>query len=146
MNTPKIESSKKEKWAAFIMLPLLLLGLWLAWSATHDSRVAELNDMLGKNAELSEYPYEFRVFELNDGVATMSSPRSPQSSVLQALKIIEPSLSVANANKPEVIAAQKKLAKLQFKAKDLVLSQPDVSAVEWRLDRAWLLSNGAILD
>ncbi len=144
--SPRVASSRKEKLAALIFLPLIAIGLWLVWSSTHDPRVDELNDMLMLDEELAAYPYHFRVFELENGVAVMSSPRSPQSSVLQALKIIAPEMSVADPNRPEVIAAQKKLAGLQMKARKLVIAQPDVDEVQWRLDRGWLKAHGAFLD
>ncbi|MGV6859136.1 MAG: hypothetical protein ACWA5X_09195 [bacterium] len=143
---PRLASSKTEKLAAWILLPLLLVGVWFGWNATHDPRVAQLNEVLQADEALAAYPYKFHVFELNDGIATMSSPRSPESSVLQALKIISPDLSVADPNRPDVIAAQKKLAHLQTHAKKLVLSQPDITSVEWRLDRGWLKAHGAFLE
>ncbi len=103
-----VKPSRRGPPVALLLLPALLLGLWFVWGAVHDPRVSELNGMLAMNEKLRNYPYRFRVFELNEGVAIMSSPRSARSSVLQALKIIDPGLNVSDPNKADVIAAQKK--------------------------------------
>ena len=138
----KVPASKTEKIAAAILLPLLLLGLWFVWNSTHDSRVAEINALLQADAEIAAYPYRFRVVALRDHTAVVTSPRNAQSSILRALKIIEPELNLTNPDSPEVIAAQKRLASVQKKAKRIVLSQPDIERIDWRLDRNWLRLHG----
>lgn len=136
---------EREKKLAYVVIPLLIIGLVVTWFMVNSPRVSELNQMLAANTELAAYPYSFRVLSLDGDTAVMTSPRSAQSSVLQALKIIKPDMSVADPNSAPVIAAQKELAELQFKAKDLVLAQPDINDVRWELDKNWLLANGAVV-
>jgi hypothetical protein len=128
---------------------LFLLSLAIAilayWFFNYDPRVNELNDLLSQDSELSDYPYQFKVFELDNGTAVMSSPRSSQVSVFKFLSIIKPTLS-NNSNNPEVIAAEKELAHIQQKAKKMVLSQPDVNQVRWQLDKSWFANYGIIID
>lgn len=138
--------SDKEKKILWILIPVLVIGLAATWLVNNSPRVGQINEMLASNAELAAYPYPFRVLALEGETAVMSSPRSPQSSVLQALKIIYPNMSFSDPNSQAVIDVQKELAQLQFKAKDLVLAQPDVSEVRWELDKSWLRSHGAIVD
>lgn len=138
--------SDREKKIAWFLFPFLIIGLATTWFLLNSPRVGQLNKMLASNQELASYPYSFRVFAVEGETAVMSSPRSPESSVLQALKIIHPDMSFSDPNSEPVIAVQKELARLQYKAKDLVLAQPDISEVRWELDRAWLRSHGAIVD
>jgi hypothetical protein len=112
----------------------------------YDPRVSELNDLLSQETELSRYPYQFKVIELDKGTAVMSSPRSPQVSVLKFLSIIKPELRRKNPDSPEVIAAQEELAYHQQKAKKIVLSQPDVNQVRWELDKGWFAGYGIYID
>lgn len=137
--------SPREKQVAMVLIPLLILGLAFTWLMVNSPRVGELNDMLAANTELAAYPYPFRVLTIEGETAVMSSPRSPESSVLQALRIIRPDVSVADPNSAAVIALQKELAELQFLAKDLVLAQPDIEKIRWELDVSWLRENGAIV-
>ncbi len=137
-----VPASRSEKIAAAILTPLLVIGLWFAWNATHHSRVAEINRLLQADPLIAAYPYRFRIVELHDHTAVVTSPRNAQSSILRALKIIEPKLDLSNPDSPEVIAAQKRLASVQKKTKRIVLSQPDVENIEWRLDRNWLRLHG----
>lgn len=144
-NSQQDAFSDREKKIAIVLIPLLLLGLLTTWFLVNSPRVSELNNMLSAHTELANYPYPFRVLAIDGETAVMSSPRSPQSSVLQALKIIKPGLNVRDSNSAAVIAAQKELAELQFLAKDLVLAQPDISDVRWELDKGWLRDHGAIV-
>jgi len=126
----------------FISLTIAILAYW---GLNYDPRVSELNDLLSQDSELRDYPYQFKVFELNQGTAVMSTPRSPQVSVLKFLSIIKPTLS-KNPDSPEVIAAQKELANLQQKANKMVLSQADVNQVRWQLDKSWFANYGIYID
>ncbi len=128
-----------------LFLISLAIAILAYWGFNYDPRVSELNDLLSQDSELSNYPYKFKVFELDKGTAVMSTPRSPQVSVLKFLSIIKPTLS-KNADNPEVIAAQKELANLQQKAKKMVLSQADVNQVRWQLDKSWFANYGIIID
>ncbi len=126
-----------------IILAITVLGYW---ALNYDPRVNELNAFLSQDAELSNYPYQFKVIELEEGKAVMSSPRSPQVSVLRFLSIIKPELSRNNPDSPALIAAQKELANLQQKAKKMILSQADVHQIRWELDKSWFASYGVYVD
>lgn len=128
-----------------LFLIALAIAILAYWGFNYDPRVSELNTLLSQDSELSDYPYKFKVFELDNGTAVMSTPRSPQVSVLKFLSIIKPTLS-KNSDSPEVIAAQKELAHLQQKAKKIVLSQPDINQVRWQLDKSWFANYGIIID
>jgi len=129
-----------------LFLITLATVLLAYWALNYDPRVSELNDLLSQETELSRYPYQFKVIELDKGTAVMSSPRSPQVSVLKFLSIIKPELRRKNPDSPEVIAAQKELAHHQQKAKKMVLSQPDVNQVRWELDKGWFAGYGIYVD
>lgn len=112
---------------------------------TRDPRVGELNDLLDADPQLADYPYRFRVLELDDGVAVMSSPRSAEVSVTRFLGAAFPRLRNLPATDPAMMAAQQELAERQGHAAALVRAQPDVSDVRWELDRRWLQSHGVEL-
>ncbi len=126
-----------------ITIAVAFIGNWI-WN--YNPRVGELNDLLSEDVELANYPYQFTVMELKDGNAIMSSPRSAQVSVLKFLSIVKPELRNMDSDSPEVIAAQKELAKLQSKAKKLILMQADVNRVSWKIDKSWFSSYGVYLD
>ncbi|RKZ40625.1 MAG: hypothetical protein DRQ49_07785 [Gammaproteobacteria bacterium] len=133
-----------SKYTLFLVtLAIAILAYW-AWN--YDPRVSELNSLLSQDSELGSYPYQFKVIELNNGMAVISSPRSAQVSVLKFLSIIKPNLPRNDTNHPEVIAAQKELAHHQQKAKKMVLSQPDVNQVNWELDKSWFAGYGIYVD
>lgn len=133
-----------SKYNLFLLsIVIAFIGYWI-WN--YDPRVSELNDLLSDDVELANYPYQFRVMELKDGNAIMSSPRSAQVSVLKFLSIVKPELRHKDSDSPEVIAAQKELANLQAKAKKLILKQADVNQVSWKIDKSWFAGYGIYVD
>ncbi len=110
-----------------------------------DERVEALNVMLAADTTLQDYPYQFRVLSLEDGVAVMSSPRSAEVPVMQFLRTAFPELSRTAVDDPAMMAAQDALTKVQVRAQDLVLEQADVSAVTWELDERWFNEHGVFL-
>jgi hypothetical protein len=133
-----------SKYNLFLLtIAVAFIGNWI-WN--YNPRVGELNDLLSEDTELANYSYQFKLMELKDGNAVMSSPRTAQVSVLRFLSIVKPELANKNSDSPEVIAAQKELAKLQSKAKKLILSQADVNHVIWKIDKSWFASYGVYLD
>ncbi len=110
-----------------------------------DERVEALNVMLAADTSLQDYPYQFRVLSLKDGVAVMSSPRSAEVPVMQFLRTAFPELSRTAVDDPAMMAAQDALTKVQVRAQDLVLEQADVSAVTWELDERWFNEHGVFL-
>lgn len=115
------------------------------WLAGRDGRVSELNAMLARDAELTAYPYQFRVLSLENGVARMTSPRSAELSAIQGLRIMFPELKAESAVSESMVEAQKALAAIQSRAADLVTQQPDVTRVAWVLDERWLNMNGVFV-
>lgn len=98
------------------------------------------------SAELKAYPYAFRVWTLEGGVATMGSPRSPKMPVYRMIRAIDPTLSGKSPDNPDFVAAEKAMAKAQWEARAIVLAQPGVTEVKWELDRNWLISRQVPLD
>jgi len=68
----------------------------LVWAFYEDLMVAKLNDLLEADTALAAYPYRFRVLRLENGIATMSTPRSFAFPVYRALGILYPLLSAEN--------------------------------------------------
>jgi hypothetical protein len=126
-----------------IVLGVIVLGL-LAWwvSAIWQPRVWELNESLESDPTIAEYPYQFRVVAFEDGVATLSTPRSFQVPAYRFLQIIHPDLAGMDQNDQRMIAAQQDLINHQKRAQGLILAQPDVDSVTWELDVKWLADHG----
>lgn len=119
---------------------VILAGWWL--SSSWQPEVWKLNEQLEEDAKLSDYPYQFRVKHLEDGVATLSSPRNAQVPAMRFLEILHPELASLAQDDPKVVAAQQDLIDHQKRAQDMVLSQPDVERVNWELDVQWLANHG----
>lgn len=119
---------------------LVLLGFWLysLWTP----RVWEFNDLLEAEPVVAAYPYAFRVTKFNDGIATLSTPRSFAFPAIRFLPILEPELANLAQDDPRMVAAQQRLIDAQQRAMELVQSQPDVRGVRWELDIAWLADHG----
>ncbi len=116
----------------------LVYWAYSAWQP----RVWELNDMLESDPVIADYPYPFRLRSLADGVAILSTPRSPAFPAVQFLALIHPGLANKAQDDPEMIAAQQELIDHQRRAQDLLLAQPDVERVDWELDTRWLSDHG----
>ncbi len=129
-----------------LIILALVLGLALLWFVRQDPAFNNLNGVLKTDTELAAYPYQIRVLKLENGVATLSSPRSAQVSVLQFFNIAFPNLDTSNPDTPEMIAAQKKLAHLQEKAAELTKEQPGIQEVQWEIDKSWYASHGLIVE
>jgi hypothetical protein len=121
-------------------LVLVLAALWVysIWSP----RVWEINDLLESDPLISAYPYQFRLRSLDNGVATISTPRSFDVPAIQFLAIVHPGLASLAQDDPRMIAAQQKLIDAQQRAMGLVQAQPDVQTVAWELDVRWLEDHG----
>jgi hypothetical protein len=126
-----------------IVLGVVVIALVAWWiSSIWQPRVWEINDMLETDAKLAEYPYQFQVVSLDNGVATLSSPRNFKVPAIRFLEIIHPELAGLAQDDPKVIAAQQDLIDHQKRAQGLVLGQPDVERVTWQLDVQWLADHG----
>ena len=124
-----------------IFLGVVLLGL-LFWVFYEDPQVAALNELLDKDAELATYPYQFRVFSLHDGMAVMGTPRSAEFPAFRALGILFPGLANRDQDDPELMQAQLEMARLQERARRLVLESGKAAQVRWELDSNWLSEHG----
>lgn len=127
---------------AIVVLALVLAAL-VYWMQ-RDRQVDALNEAIARNgsAALRAYPYQFRVLRLENGVATMTTPRSPQVPVYRMIRAIDPNLKPRDTRDPDFVAAEKALAAVQEEARRIVLSQPEVKSVKWELDRNWLIDHG----
>lgn len=124
---------------------VIVLAAGIYWMNL-DSRVADINAVLARDGELAEYPYPFRVLTLENGVATMSSPRSADVPVMRFLRTAFPELGATSVDHPDMMAAQDELAERQSRAAQLVKSQPDVSAIRWVIDERWFNEHGVFLN
>ena len=136
------ESSKREMLLFGGIILTIVFALLLLWRSQNDPRVAELNHMLSTDSEISSFSYPFRVFSVKENTAFVSTPRSPEMSVLRFLEIDQPQLDISNPDSPKVIAAQKALASVQSKVHKLILSHTKIDKVEWQLDKLWYLEHG----
>jgi hypothetical protein len=123
----------------------VVTALALLYFVNRDPRVGELNAQLEAAPELADYPYRFRVLELADGIAVMSTPRSAEVPVSRFLHAAFPRLRNLPVTDPAMMQAQQQLAERQGRAAALVREHPDVSDVRWELDRRWLQSHGVQL-
>lgn len=126
-----------------LALGAIVVGL-LAWwiSASFNPRVGELNAVLEADADLAQYVYQFRAVDYADGVAVLSTPRSFDVPAMRFLEIVKPELAGKAQDDPAMIAAQQDLINHQKRAQTLMLAQPDVDRVDWRLDVRWLADHG----
>ena len=123
----------------------VLVGLAVAaafWLLYESPAVSRLNDALLDEPELAAYPYRFRVLELSNGVASVSSPRSAAFPAYRALGILFPVLREQAPDAPAMVEAQQELARIQGIAREVVVEDPDVNRVVWTLDERWLRNHG----
>ena len=109
-------------------------------------KVQDLNNQLESIKEINDFPYQFKVLRVNNGIATMNSPISTELPCGKVIAIIFPSLKGKSLLSPEYQNAQKLLAKVQMLASKNVKSDQDISRIVWELDRSWLIQNGVSLN
>jgi hypothetical protein len=127
---------------ATVLGAAVVLGLALWVASAWQPRVWQINDLLASDPELSEYAYQFRVLSVDDGVASISTPRSFEVPAYRYLQIIHPGLTGKTQDDPAMAAAQQELVDHQKRAMELVQGLPDVVRVEWELDTRWLADHG----
>ncbi|WP_296703480.1 hypothetical protein [Thiocapsa sp. UBA6158] len=126
-----------------IAIGVVVIGALAVWIASAwKPQVWELDQVLEADPLVSSYPYRFRVVSFENGVATISTPRSFDVPAYRFLAIIHPNLTNKADNDPQVIAAQQDLIDHQKRAQGLILAQPRVDSVEWQLDTQWLAARG----
>ncbi len=138
----------QRKQVVKILLVVIGLGLIYWFGLRTDPAVQVLNQAIqGRGSQtLQNYPYAFRVLRLENGVAIMATPRSPEVPVYRMIAAIYPNLAGKAPNDPDFVAAQKVLAEVQSEARQIVLDQPGISGVKWELDRNWLIAHGISLN
>jgi hypothetical protein len=126
-----------------LVLGVMVVAL-LAWwvKSLWQPEVWEINEVLDADAELVDYPYQFRVKRLDDGVAIISTPRNFQVPAIRFLEVIHPELAGLPQDDPRMIEAQQGLIDHQKRTQGLVLAQPGVERVDWELDVQWLADHG----
>jgi hypothetical protein len=126
-----------------IAIGVILVGALAVWiGSAWKPQVWELDQVLEADPLVSSYPYRFRVVSFENGVATISTPRSFDVPAYRFLAIIHPNLTNNADNDPQVIAAQQELIDHQKRAQGLILAQPQVESVQWELDTQWLAARG----
>jgi hypothetical protein len=126
-----------------IILGVVVVAL-LAWwiNSIWQPEAWKINDMLDEDAELADYPYQFRVKRFENGVATISTPRNFQVPAIRFLEVIRPELAGLAQDDPKMIEAQQGLIDHQKRTQGLVLAHPGVERVDWELDVQWLADHG----
>jgi hypothetical protein len=120
-----------------IVLGLIVVVL-VAVFMYEDPQIQSLNDRLLQDTRLSTYPYKFRVLRLENGVATMTTPRSAEFPAFRALGLLFPSLDGLPQDDTRLMQGQLDMAQLQEYAKGMVLDAEFVEHVVWELDTQWL--------
>jgi len=130
----------------FLRVYLIVLGailLVVLVAVFYESpQIRVLNGLLKDEAVLVEYPYQFRVLDFDDGVATVSTPRAANFDAFRALRILFPELAQVPDDSPRLYEAQQELARVQSVAAEVVKASPNVDRVVWNLDERWLRNNG----
>lgn len=124
-----------------IFLAVLVLGLLFLF-LYEDPQVGALNKQLAADAEVAAYPYRFRVFRLEQGVAVMGTPRSADFPAFRALALLYPALDGREQDDPALMQGQQEMARIQERARSLVLESGTATGVVWELDTDWLTANG----
>ena len=109
-------------------------------------KVREINNQLESIGEIKDFPYQFKVLRINNGIATLNSPISTDLPCGKIIGVIFPSIKGKSLLSPEYQEAQKLLARVQMRVGDTVKSDPDINKIIWELDRSWLIQNGVSLN
>lgn len=124
----------------------IVVGALLFLFTHKNPELAEMNALLDTDSELAAYPYTFRVLRIEDRVAIMTTPRSPEFPAYRALGLLFPDLANLPQEDPRLMQGQLEMAGIQEHAKDIVLNTEHVSQVEWEIDKKWLSGHGVQLD
>ncbi|MBV5273318.1 MAG: hypothetical protein JZU52_06640 [Lamprocystis purpurea] len=126
-----------------VVLGIIVIAVFVMWMrSTWQPRVWEINQVLESDPAVSDYPYQFRVLSLENGVATISTPRSAAFPAIQFLPIVYPELAGLSDDHPAMVKAQQSLVDHQKRAMEVVEALPDVKSVTWGLDVQWLADHG----
>ncbi len=132
-----------DKFTRNYTIILAVVALFVLFRVFYESPgIAELNVLLSQDAAVAAYPYRFRVLELHDGVATLSSPRSADFPAYRALVILYPPLRNEAPDSKAMLEAQQEMARVQASARNAVMGSSEVDRVVWKLDESWLRGEG----
>ncbi|MCU7834526.1 MAG: hypothetical protein KZQ83_04650 [gamma proteobacterium symbiont of Taylorina sp.] len=109
-------------------------------------KVQDLNNQLKNVKEVNNFPYSFKVLQINNGIAIMNSPVSVDLPCGKVIAIIFPQLKGKSLLSPDYQTAQQQMAKVQMLASQLVKSDPDIHKIVWQLDKSWLIQHGVSLN
>jgi len=129
-------SDKKQ--FAVIMLIASFFVVWILWANL--SAIA-INNKLKEDPEIRNYPYSFRVLRKKGTTAIMSTIRSKDVSATLALRTLFPKLKNKSDDSPAMKRALGKMAYIQVRAKNIVLSEPNCNVIVWELDKNWYRLN-----
>ncbi len=87
-------------------------------------------------------PQVWRLNGLLDDEPTLAAFRTAEMPAARFLGILRPELAGRREDDAALIAAERQLAAVQGRARELLLAQPDVREVRWVLDRDWYLQRG----
>jgi hypothetical protein len=124
-----------------IVLGLVVL-IVVVWALYEDPLVSELNDLLEQDPDVASYPYQFKVLRVQTSTAIMSTPRTSEFPVHRMLGVLFPHLSNRDQDNPDMIDAQQELARVQKRAKAIVMESEKINYVRWELDKNWLSQKG----
>jgi len=116
---------------------MLIASFFVAWIVYSNMSIIFINNTVMEDTELGAYPYPFRILRKEGNIAIMGSLRSTGIPASTALKILFPELKDTPDNDKVMQYAQKKMARLQAKAKEIVLKNSDFDSVNWELDENW---------
>lgn len=138
--------SSLDRGTRIYAMVLVAVVVGLVFLALYESPiVSKLNDKLAADTQIAEFPYHFRVLRVSNGVAVMNTPRSSAVPVALVLDKIFPGVGNSDPSSPLFQEMQSRLARVQTKARDLVLESSQVKRVQWEVDRDWLMSHGVSL-
>jgi len=125
--------SDRKQFIAVMVVAALFVG-WLGWRSFE---VISLNERLKSDDMVANYPYQHRVLRVEGDTAIMGSLRSHTVSTEDALKAIFPSMRNLPDNHRDWQRAERRLAQVQARAGEIVLSDSRISHIRWELDENW---------
>lgn len=133
-----------RRYSIGLVCVVILVVVWNLIS--RDPRVGELNQLLAGDHELAEFPFPFRVVQLENGIATVTSPRSAEVPVMQFLRAAYPELANVSVDDARMMEAQAVLVNKQSRAAQLLKSQADIGAIRWEVDERWFEERGVRIE
>ncbi|WP_250654978.1 hypothetical protein [Alkalimarinus coralli] len=121
---------------------MLIASFFVAWIVYSNMSIIFINNIVLEDKELGEYPYPFRILRKDANTAVMGTLRSADVPASIALRLLFPELENSADNSKQMQYAQKEMARLQAKAKSIVLSNSGFENVRWEIDENWFRVQG----